>query len=130
MTERLGPISQPIKRPTPPPGTRKRWFLRFERKPQDCWIGMFWKRDWFMFSLWVCIVPMLPVHVGWRLETPFPSPPATPECPDETTCLHCGEPIWWNEYSYIHAGGNADCVALFNRTGEWHTARPIEWADR
>jgi hypothetical protein len=73
---------------------------------------------------------MLPLHVGWRLETPFESPPATDDCPDETTCLHCGEPIFWNEYSYIHGGGNAECVKLYNRTGEWHTAKPVEWAGR
>ena len=32
--------------------------VRIEWKPQDCWIGAFWKAG----HLWVCIVPMLPIH--------------------------------------------------------------------
>ncbi len=35
------------------------WRLRLEFKPQDCWIGVFWKRD----NVWICLVPMLPIHV-------------------------------------------------------------------
>ena len=61
-----------------------RWSLEF--KLQDCWIGVFWKRDsyetyhrrgidnpalpaiGYSFDLWVCLIPMLPIHYSrhWR----------------------------------------------------------------
>lgn len=44
---------------------------RFEFKPADCWIGLFWKCSrpstfWQAgrpFELWICLVPMLPLHI-------------------------------------------------------------------
>jgi hypothetical protein len=45
------------------PSDRK---LRIEWKPQDCWLGVFWKRSRILhgeqFDVWVCVIPMLPVH--------------------------------------------------------------------
>lgn len=32
--------------------------VRLEFKPQDCWIGAFWKPG----HVWVCLLPMLPIH--------------------------------------------------------------------
>ena len=50
----------------------RRWFVRIEWKPQDCWIGMFWKsgQRWptfgpITFDCWVCVLPMLPIHFGY-----------------------------------------------------------------
>jgi hypothetical protein len=50
-----------------------------EFKPQDCWIGVFWKSTvegrphfspeeawWVRCDVWVCVVPMLPIHLTWR----------------------------------------------------------------
>ena len=48
--------------------------VRLEFKPQDCWIGVYtrktdlfpwryrrrWQRD-----IWICILPMLPIHLWW-----------------------------------------------------------------
>ena len=54
--------------------------IRLEWKPQDCWIGVYtrkidlfpwnyrrrWQRD-----IWICILPMLPIHLWWtRTEKP------------------------------------------------------------
>jgi hypothetical protein len=61
--------------------------IRLEFKPQDCWIGIFWKttrghavgkqfNPWSFsidqsalpherIDVWVCILPMLPIHVWW-----------------------------------------------------------------
>lgn len=43
--------------------------IRVEFKPEDCWIGAFWRTTetcmgfrW-QFDLWICIVPMLPIHI-------------------------------------------------------------------
>jgi len=50
----------------------KRLKIRLEWKPQDLWIGVFWKQvgnrrdpaQWFVhFHVWICILPCLPVHV-------------------------------------------------------------------
>lgn len=47
-------------------GMTRRWFVRLEWKPQDCWIGAFWKRNhpWSL-DVWVCVLPMVPLHFGW-----------------------------------------------------------------
>ena len=44
--------------------------LRLEFKPQDCWIGVFWrttpKANWMQrIDVWICVVPMLPMHISW-----------------------------------------------------------------
>jgi hypothetical protein len=60
--------------------------ISLEFKPEDCWIGAYWKRDSDFvrhrpgidnpampcigqsFDLWVCVLPMLPIHYTrhWR----------------------------------------------------------------
>jgi hypothetical protein len=48
--------------------------ISLEFKPQDLWIGLYWKvrRQNFhdlscgsSVDLWICLVPMLPIHVSW-----------------------------------------------------------------
>jgi hypothetical protein len=51
--------------------------------------------------------------------------PATADCPDETTCLYCGLPIFWNDYGYVHYYGWVDCVPIGKTT-----AKPVEWLDK
>lgn len=62
----------------------RNWFIRLEWKPQDLWVGVFWKAlydhssIWPMakrvkngrwvrsrVDVWVCIVPMVPIHFVW-----------------------------------------------------------------
>lgn len=39
-------------------------FLEF--KPQDLWIGVFWKRTTkWRVDLWLCLIPMVPLHIAW-----------------------------------------------------------------
>ena len=45
--------------------------VRLEFKPQDLWIGAFWQdrcgTDGRCFKhLWVCLIPMVPLHVQWE----------------------------------------------------------------
>ncbi len=40
--------------------------MRLEWKPQDCWIGAYWERRGADWHLWVCLLPMLPLHFRWR----------------------------------------------------------------
>lgn len=58
--------------------------FRLEFKPEDCWIGVFWKvggpvrsyvsgtteyRVHRRIDLWVCLLPMLPIHLWWFSPT-------------------------------------------------------------
>lgn len=38
---------------------------QFEFKPQDLWIGVFWKRIGSTVDLWICVLPCLPLHLSW-----------------------------------------------------------------
>jgi hypothetical protein len=56
---------------------------RFEVRPQDCWIGLRWRRRTLIEpgmrngtlynmvaeqgDIWLCLVPMLPLHIAWYL---------------------------------------------------------------
>lgn len=45
------------------------WCVTIECKPQDCWIGVFWKtEDWGgnagWRDVWICIVPCLPIRLS------------------------------------------------------------------
>lgn len=46
-----------------------RWSVRLEAKPADLWMGAFWSSTtgptgrWAILDVWVCLVPMLPVHL-------------------------------------------------------------------
>lgn len=48
-----------------------RWLasVAIEWKPEDLWIGAFWKRtpfDGFVgYSLWICLLPCFPLHIWW-----------------------------------------------------------------
>ncbi len=43
--------------------------MRLEWKPQDCWIGVSWKHEQgdhlYKVDVWVCLLPMLPLHLWW-----------------------------------------------------------------
>lgn len=67
--------------------TRARgWSLRLEWKPQDLWVGVYWKRSRTAFlaflDVWVCLVPCVPIHFeAWRpVPPPRPRHDACPEC--------------------------------------------------
>lgn len=47
--------------------------IRLEFKPQDLWVGFFWRHRTYHdcqgyhvpddLDLWICVVPMLPLHI-------------------------------------------------------------------
>lgn len=61
---------------------------RFEFKREDCWVGVFWRRErwWREYRdylmppgewathIWICLVPMFPLHI-----TLNPRPSSTSE---------------------------------------------------
>lgn len=38
--------------------------IRIEFKPQDLWIGIYWKWP----HVWICIIPMLPIHLWFQSD--------------------------------------------------------------
>ena len=56
--------------------------VRLEFKPQDCWVGAYWETRPHDCAfdvcynnerhLWVCLLPMLPIHFQWRYRTVRP----------------------------------------------------------
>ena len=51
--------------------------IRIEFKPQDCWIGVYWKKEfileeknWWRCNAWICLLPMLPIHI-WFGNSPW-----------------------------------------------------------
>jgi hypothetical protein len=46
--------------------------VRLEFKPEDLWIGVFWRRgrDWYVPKLhvWVCLIPCFPLHFTFDRE--------------------------------------------------------------
>jgi hypothetical protein len=41
---------------------------RFEFKVQDCWVGVYWNRGHVVTDVYVCLLPMLPLHIAWPRE--------------------------------------------------------------
>jgi hypothetical protein len=43
--------------------------VNLEFKPQDLWIGAYWKRArWIggtLIHIWICVLPCLPIHIRW-----------------------------------------------------------------
>lgn len=51
--------------------------IQVEFKPQDLWVGAFWKVSPYYkdhtyagrwVNLWICLVPMVPLHIEWYLR--------------------------------------------------------------
>jgi hypothetical protein len=46
------------------------WHWQFEFKPQDLWVGAFWKTSGNCVDLWVCVLPCVPLHISWWYHDP------------------------------------------------------------
>ena len=46
------------------------WNCQLEWKPQDLWIGAFWKQQGHCVDLWLCILPCVPLHISWWWHDP------------------------------------------------------------
>lgn len=56
--------------PRKPMALRRGWRLEF--KPADLWIGVFPKKNGPMLDVWICLVPMFPIHIRWFFRQKFP----------------------------------------------------------
>lgn len=41
--------------------------IRLEFKPQDLWVGAFWQRRNRSQHRWICLLPMVPIHLQWKV---------------------------------------------------------------
>lgn len=41
-------------------------YVAVEFEVHDMWVGAFWRHEKGLHHLWICIIPMLPLHVCWR----------------------------------------------------------------
>lgn len=41
------------------------WNCDIEFKPQDLWIGAYWKRDGNCLDVWICLIPCVPIHLSF-----------------------------------------------------------------
>lgn len=46
--------------------SRVNWRLEF--KAADCWIGVYWADEVLWRDVWICIIPMLPIHAEWYYD--------------------------------------------------------------
>ena len=37
--------------------------VQLECKIQDCWIGVYWRREEEQLHIWICLLPCFPLHI-------------------------------------------------------------------
>lgn len=41
---------------------------QFQFEPRDVWVGLFWRRTEIALHLYICILPLVPLHITIRKE--------------------------------------------------------------
>lgn len=41
------------------------WSIGLEFKLQDFWVGAFWDITRYNGDIWICLIPMFPIHIEW-----------------------------------------------------------------
>ena len=42
---------------------KPRLIAQFQFEPRDLWVGLFWQRTEIALHLYVCLIPLVPLHV-------------------------------------------------------------------
>lgn len=42
---------------------KPRLIAQFQFEPRDLWVGLFWQRTEIALHLYICLVPLVPLHV-------------------------------------------------------------------
>ena len=45
---------------------RNSLIVQFQVELRDCWIGLFWRKTEIAFHLYICLVPLIPLHITIR----------------------------------------------------------------
>lgn len=48
--------------------TRLCWRVRVEFEPRDLWIGVYFNFGLLSNHIYICILPLLPIHIWWWEE--------------------------------------------------------------
>jgi hypothetical protein len=66
-------MRNPFKKP-------RKWHIAIRFSPREFWIGLYWQRMGNFVDVWVCLLPMVPIHVSWwwGREPAIPEIPAIP----------------------------------------------------
>jgi hypothetical protein len=62
----------------------RHWNTEIKFKPQDCWIGIQWMQAGDCFDVFICLLPMISIHVSWW-KPREPAIPRTPAIPSITS---------------------------------------------
>mgnify|MGYP001363769621 CR=1 FL=1 len=46
------------------------WFAHWEWKPQDLWVGVYWKSIGHAVDVWICFLPCIPLHITLLYHDP------------------------------------------------------------
>lgn len=61
--------------------------LKLKFEPRDLWVGIYWKTFWVresltihrkLFRLYICVVPLFPISVTFRIKTSDYANPTSP----------------------------------------------------
>lgn len=91
------------------------WFpnihVRLQWKPQDLWIGAYWKRVRYGVEVWVCLLPCLPLHLTFLYRE-------CERCGALVRKLGTEEPTG-RQFCCIHCAWNpAGCLCRVGKHGE------------
>lgn len=42
---------------------KPRLIAQFQFEPRDLWVGLFWQRTEVAFHLYICVIPLVPLHI-------------------------------------------------------------------
>lgn len=45
-----------------------RWIIKLQVEARDMWFGVYWTFDVKTFDMYVCLIPMFPIHSRWTTE--------------------------------------------------------------
>jgi hypothetical protein len=60
--------------------------VQFQWEPRDLWIGVFWRRTEIALHLYICLLPMVPLHVTAALDATLIAHRFEPSPHDERVC--------------------------------------------
>lgn len=42
--------------------------VRLHFEPRDCWVGVYWDHNDLTNEVYICVLPLLPLHISWPRE--------------------------------------------------------------
>ena len=75
-----------------------KWRIRLKFEPRDIWVGLFWDRAYDGLHLYVCLLPMIVVHISRVRACRVCGCTDDRACTDEVLLFgHPSPGCWWVE---------------------------------